>query len=78
MNSPLDGTSSRLAKAIIVYVDGRCRPGANGEAECIRGTFFADSVRATGAQDETWWLELMDYMDQNYRTLGETEVDWTE
>ena len=46
MNSPLDGTSSRLPKAILVYVDGRCRPGANGEAECIRGNFFTDSVRA--------------------------------
>ena len=77
MNSPLDGGASRLPKAIIVYVDGRCRV-ANGKPECLRGTFFADSVRPTGAQDEQWWLELMDHMDKNYRTLGETEVDWTE
>ena len=77
MNSPLDSGASRLPKAIIVYVDGRCRV-ANGKPECLRGTFFADSVRSTGAQDEQWWLELMDHMDKNYRTLGETEVDWTE
>lgn len=77
MNSPLDSGASRLPKAIIVYVDGRCRI-ANGKPECLRGTFFADSVRPTGAQDEQWWLELMDHMDKNYRTLGETEVDWTE
>ncbi|MEP7123928.1 MAG: hypothetical protein ABJE95_23570 [Byssovorax sp.] len=77
MNSSLDSSASRLPKAIVVYVDGRCRI-ANGKPECIRGTFFADSARADGAQDEQWWLELMDYMDQHYRTLGETTVDWTE
>ncbi len=77
MNSTLDSSASRLPKAIVVYVDGRCRV-ANGKPECIRGTFFADSVRKDGAQDEQWWLELMDHMDKNYRTLGETTVDWTE
>lgn len=77
MNSPLDSGASRLPKAIIVYVDGRCRV-TNGKPECLRGTFFADSVRPEGAQDEQWWLELMDHMDKHYRTLGETEVDWTE
>jgi hypothetical protein len=77
MNSSLDSSASRLPKAIVVYVDGRCRV-ANGKPECIRGTFFADSVRKDGAQDEQWWLELMDHMDKNYRTLGETTVDWTE
>ena len=77
MNSSLDSSASRLPKAIVVYVDGRCRI-ANGKPECIRGTFFADSARADGAQDEQWWLELMDHMDKHYRTLGETTVDWTE
>lgn len=77
MNSSLDSSASRLPKAIVVYVDGRCRI-TNGKPECIRGTFFADSARADGAQDEQWWLELMDHMDKNYRTLGETTVDWTE
>jgi hypothetical protein len=77
MNSSLDSSASRLPKAIVVYVDGRCRI-ANGKPECIRGTFFADSARSDGAQDEQWWLELMDHMDKNYRTLPETTVDWTE
>ena len=42
------------------------------------GTFFADSIRAEGAQDETWWVELMEHIDKNYRTRGEIEVDWTD
>lgn len=77
MNSPLDSSASRLPKAIIVYVDGRCRV-ANGKPECLRGTFFADSVSPDRAQDETWWLALMDYVDKNFRTRGESEVDWTD
>ena len=77
MNGGADSQASRLSRAIIVYVDGRCRaPG--GSPECIRGTFFADSARADGPQMETWWLELIDYVDQHYRTLGESEVDWPE
>jgi hypothetical protein len=78
MNSPLDSSASRLTKAILVYVDGRCRVGQDGKPECLRGTFFADSVRPGGPQQEQWWLELMDYIDQHYRTMGETEIDWTE
>ncbi|MFO0761840.1 MAG: hypothetical protein U0359_35695 [Byssovorax sp.] len=77
MNNALDSSGSRLPKAILVYVDGRCRI-KDGKPECMRGTFFADSPMSQGAQDETWWLELMDYIDQNYRTLGESTVDWTE
>lgn len=78
MNSPQDSGASRLTKAILVYVDGRCRIGAGGKPECLQGTFFADSPRADGAEDEQWWLELMDYVDQRYRTLGEREVDWAD
>jgi hypothetical protein len=78
MNSSLNSTASRLPKAIVVYVDGRCRLNQSGNAECIQGTFFADSPMPNGAQDETWWLELMDYIDQNYRTLGGDIVSWTE
>jgi hypothetical protein len=78
MNSPTKSGASRLPKAILVYVDGRCRIGPSGKAECIRGSFFTDSVRADGVQDEQWWLELMDYVDKNYRTMGESQVDWTE
>jgi hypothetical protein len=79
MNSPLDSTESRLPKAIIVYVDGRCRPNdKTGKVECIRGTFFTDSVRPDGAQQESWWLELVDEIDKRYRTMGPSEVQWTE
>jgi hypothetical protein len=77
MNDATRSTADRLVKAIIVYVDGRCRV-AGGVAECLQGSFFADSPRATSAQDETWWLSLMSYMDQTYRTLGTTQVEWTE
>jgi hypothetical protein len=78
MNSPADSSASRLPKAIVVYVDGRCRIGPDGEAECIRGTFFAESTRASGAKIETWWRELIDYVDAHYRTMGPSDVDWTE
>ena len=78
MNGGVDGSSSRLAKSIVVYVDGRCRLGKDGTPECIRGTFFTDSVREKGAKIESWWLELMSYMDKNYRTMPASEIDWTE
>jgi hypothetical protein len=78
MNGKLDGMESRLPKAILVYVDGRCRVGQDGKAECIRGTFYTDSVRPDGAQDESWWLELMDKIDQKYRTMGPVTVEWTD
>lgn len=78
MNSPTDSMASRLPKAILVYVDGRCRIGQDGKAECIRGTFYTDSPREGGVQSEQWWLELMDYIDQNYRTMGEEEIDWVD
>jgi hypothetical protein len=78
MNSPTKSGASRLPKAILVYVDGRCRVGATGKAECIRGSFFTNSVRKDGVQDEQWWLELMDHVDKKFRTMGESVVDWTE
>ncbi len=81
MNDPQDSIATRLPKMIVVYVDGRCRwqkQSGGYKAECLRGTFFTDSVMAQGAQDESWWLDLMNYVDQNFRTLGETEVEWTE
>lgn len=78
MNSPADSAASRMPKAIIVYVDGRCRVGPSGESECVRGTFFAESVRPTGAKIETWWKELMAYVDVKYRTMPPADIDWTE
>jgi hypothetical protein len=78
MNQGLDSSATRMAKAILVYVDGRCRTGPTGEAECIRGTFYADSPRPTGGKLESWFLELMTEIDKKYRTMGETEIDWPE
>jgi hypothetical protein len=60
-----------------VYVDGRCRPGAV-EAECIRGTFYTDSVREHGPKMEAWFLELMGEIDKRFRTLGPSEIEWVE
>ncbi|AKT40160.1 hypothetical protein [Chondromyces crocatus] len=78
MNDGQASTRSRLPKAIVVYVDGRCRENAAGKAECLQGTFYGDSVREQGPQMEQWMLELMDHVDQRFRTLGETEVNWAE
>ena len=82
MNGETDSYYTRLPKAILVYVDGRCRVQDGGvapdQAECIRGTFFTNSTRPDGPQMEDWWLELIDHIDQNYRTMGETTVQWTE
>jgi hypothetical protein len=78
MNSTTDSQYSRLAKAILVYVDGRCRVGKDEKAECIRGTFYLDSLRKDGPQMEKWFLELMDHVDRSYRTLGESVIEWTE
>ena len=80
MNSSADSSVTRLPKAILVFVDGRCRPGTgtDGESECVRGTFFTDSVRANGPKMEAWWLELMDEIDSRYRTMPESTVEWVE
>jgi hypothetical protein len=82
MNGSSDSQHRRLKKAILVYVDGRCRApeGKDGQpdAECIRGSFFTDSIRPDGPQMDRWWLELMDEIDKRYRTMGESTVEWTE
>jgi hypothetical protein len=78
MNQSADSMETRLPKAILVFVDGRCRIGPSGKAECIRGTFFGQSPLEQGAKMEDFWLELMEYMEKNYRTMGDSEVVWTE
>ncbi|HJL49381.1 MAG TPA: hypothetical protein RMG45_26220, partial [Polyangiaceae bacterium LLY-WYZ-15_(1-7)] len=57
--------ANRFQKMIFVFPDGRCRGG-----ECVKGTFYADAPAGTpdGAQMETFMLDLMDYVDENYRT----------
>ena len=78
MNNGTERMSTRLAKAIVVYVDGRCRVDASGKAECIKGNFFTDSARDDGSKAESWWLELMEHIDSSYRTMPPTEIDWSE
>ena len=74
MNLANRSYATRLGKFITVYVDGRCRE-QDGRPECIRGTFYLDSARPGGAVVDSWFEELLDYVDKNYRTLGPTEVD---
>jgi hypothetical protein len=74
-NNPIE---SRFQKFIIVYVDGRCRASdgmqkdgtpvdPNGDL-CERGTFYMDAPLGGLARMETNLLDLMDYIDANYRT----------
>jgi len=57
-----------------VYVDGRCRPNMDGTPvdpsgdQCEGGTFYMDAPLGGLARMETNLLDLMDYIDQNYRT----------
>jgi hypothetical protein len=78
MNDGSRSYATRMGKFIMVYLDGRCRNDAKGQPECVRGTFWLNSVRPGGPQMETWFEEVMDYVDANYRTMGEGEVDVTE
>ena len=65
MNTSRVGSARRMQKMILVFPDGRCR----GD-ECLRGTFYTDAPDNVpgGAKMQTFLLDLMDYMDENYRT----------
>ncbi|MFH2010239.1 MAG: hypothetical protein ABI333_26810 [bacterium] len=81
--------SARYQKMIIVYVDGRCRPGGQlgtdgnsymiwsdlGADGCEKGTFYADSPTGSTALGATQLLELMDIIDQDYRTKAPESLD---
>jgi hypothetical protein len=75
--------ATRLAKMIVVYPDGRCRidPVTN-VPECIRGTFDVNSPRVVDnhpvGRIDDWFEEVMQYIDQNYRTLGPSDVNVVE
>ncbi len=66
--------SSRIQKFIIVFVDGRCRPGSDGVPVppggdgCEEGTFYLDAPKGGTARMEQNLLDLMDYIDATYRT----------
>lgn len=62
----------RLQKMIFVFPDGRCR-----NDECLRGTFYTDAPDNVpgGAQMQQFLLDLMQHVDDNYRTRAPEEVD---
>jgi S-formylglutathione hydrolase FrmB len=60
----------RMQKVIMVFPDGRCRPGDN----CLRGTFYANSPVGS-AQMETYVMDLVDHIDQNFRVKAPEEVE---
>ena len=74
--------AKRFQKMIIVYVDGRCRPGGDiplpqeGDG-CEQGTFYMDSPSNDIAQAETAMFELMDEIDRLYRTRQPEDVEVT-
>jgi hypothetical protein len=74
MNDSSKSSATRLAKFIIVYVDGRCRIGKDGWPECIEGTFWLNSNRPNGVQMDSWFDEVVSYIDDNYRTMGPSDV----
>lgn len=72
---------ARFQKFLIVYVDGRCRPGGSiplsptGD-RCERGTFYIDTpVKNSTAKMETLQFELMDHIDKLYRTKKPADVE---
>ncbi len=77
MGSGLSSRSTRLAKMIMVIVDGRCR-GQGPTSECARGTFYVDAVRKGGPQMDKYFVDLMQDVDKKYRTQGPSEIDVTE
>lgn len=79
--------ATRIQKFIIVYVDGRCRPEADeaggsavppGGDGCEGGTFYMDSPLGGTARMEQNLLDLMDYIDQTYRTRGASAAKVTD
>ena len=78
MNGTNKSYATRLPKFIIVYVDGRCRIGPDGKDECIRGTFYLDSARDSGAKMDAWFTEVVHHVDEKYRTLPPSDVEVTD
>lgn len=64
----------RSGKVIFVYPDGRCRDGDR----CLRGTFYADSPFTDSVQMEQFFLDVYDYVENNFRVRMPEEVDVVE
>jgi hypothetical protein len=87
MNDPARSSATRLAKAILVYVDGRCRFSSDSppQPECIEGSFYLNSNRPDNAhpgtdvaQFDSWFDDLITYIDANFRTMGPSDLTVTE
>ncbi len=78
MNAAEKSYATRMPKFIVVYVDGRCRIGTDGKPECIRGTFWNESPQADGPKMDSWFMEVTDYIDKNYRTMAPSTVEVTD
>ncbi len=87
MDDPARSEATRLGKTIIVYVDGHCRFTADTspQPECINGSFYLNSDRpdpaAPGqkvAQFDAWFDALVGFIDQNFRTMGPSDVQVTD
>jgi hypothetical protein len=81
MVDPGTPEEKRLQKMIIVFADGRCRPGssevpvpADGDG-CEEGTFFMDSPSSETAQLESALFELMDEIDHQYRVKPAEDLE---
>lgn len=77
MGQSLSSRATRLQKMILVFVDGRCRGDAKNP-ECVRGTFYVDSIRKDGPKMDAYFQDLMSHVDSKYRTMPTTEIDVTE
>jgi hypothetical protein len=87
MDDPTKSSATRLAKAILVYVDGRCRYSSDipPQPECIEGSFYLNSDRPDNAhpgtnvaQFDAWFDDLITYIDQNFRTMPAVTLEVTE
>ncbi len=74
MADPNYASWQRPGKVILVFPDGRCRDGDG----CVRGTFYADSPYSSAVQMEQFFLDVYDYIEQNFRVRMPEEVEVTE
>lgn len=79
MNAPSIPEARRIQKMIFVFPDGRCRE-TGGVSECLNGTFYTDAPESTpgGARMQTWLLDLMEHIDETYRTRGAESIEVVE
>ncbi|MCS6911950.1 MAG: hypothetical protein RMK29_10435 [Myxococcales bacterium] len=83
MSAPQEG--QRLPKAVLVFVDGRCRPGGQVSREplpawgdlCETGAFYTNHPEGT-YQGEDLLEELHAYLARHHRLREPAEVEWAD